>query len=489
MPRTKQQQAAIDTVLSSDVSLVKIQAVAGAGKTFTLIELAKELNPKTGIYLAYNKAIADEASQKFKGTNIQCSTIHSLAYAAVVRQYGLKVGYFGVRNVQPSDLPYSHKLKVVNTLEDFFLTAYTDPVKYLDAVGASAALREVFMDHLNKMTMGEIQCSHGFYLKLYHVYLATGEIPTPEVDLLLCDEAGDITELTLDIFRLIKSPKKVAVGDPYQNIYSFNKTINAFEALKDEGVEVNLTESFRVSRQIAGRVQKFVQNNLCPEFNFTGKEYDDEEPITSRAYIARTNSGLLQEMFRLMEDYTPFHTTRKIGIILELPLIISNIGNGKAITDYKYKHLEKLRKEWESNEAVLSVKHHSIHRFIANTVDDPEVHLALSVMYNHGPTSLNELTKYATACAKKPCTLTLTTAHSSKGLEFSEVEIAPDLNQKVEDTLSKLEEAKGYSSADPKLLAEMLNSLNEELRLYYVAVTRAMVSLVNAEHLGRGVLH
>ena len=79
MARTEEQQKIIDTCISvlqkkdKDNELVKISAVAGSGKTFTLIEIAKELEaycrsnniPFTGRYLAYNKSIAEEAADEF----------------------------------------------------------------------------------------------------------------------------------------------------------------------------------------------------------------------------------------------------------------------------------------------------------------------------------------------------------------------------------------------------------------------------------------
>ena len=79
MSRTQQQQEAITLALDPTNHLIKIQACAGAGKTHTLIELVKELKPTTGLYLAYNKAIATEATAKFKGTNVKDALDASLA--------------------------------------------------------------------------------------------------------------------------------------------------------------------------------------------------------------------------------------------------------------------------------------------------------------------------------------------------------------------------------------------------------------------------
>ena len=478
MARTKQQQAVIDAVINND-GLVKTSAVAGSGKTFTLVELANELKPKSGLYLAYNKAIAEEATAKFKGTNIKCSTIHSLAYGAVVRQYGLNVGYFNVRNVVPSNISYRAKTQLIETIEEFCVSAFTDPVEYLASINASERLTELFWHHLNGMSDGSIACTHSFYLKLFHIFLSDGTIELPEVELLLVDEAGDLTALTVEIFKLIKAPKKVAVGDPMQNIYSFNNTINAFNVLADEGIEANLTESFRVAEHIAEDIQEFVRTHLDPKFEFKGHKYTSAPKNHTKGYIARTNSGLLEEMFRLMESNIPFSTARKIDNILELPLILANLGNGKPVTNKAYKHLEALRLKYERTPSI-SNHYDSVTAYVReNSERDDEITNAIRVVAKHGPTDLNRLIKYVKECSKVVQPIMLSTAHSSKGLEFTEVEIAPDLNQKVSKTLLEID--KENSRTKPN--AHKLNILNEELRLYYVACSRAMMHLHNATEL------
>jgi len=475
MALTKQQQNVIDTVKNND-GIVKVQACAGSGKTFTLVELAKELKPKSGLYIAYNKAIADEAVKKFKGTSIECSTIHSLAYNAVVRQYGLNVGYFGVSSVVPTTLHYKDKVALIASLEKFFLSAHTDPSTYLDEIHASTKDRDLFWHHLNGMSNGEISCPHSFYLKLYHIFLADGTLPVPTTDILLVDEAGDLTELTIELFKIIKAPKKVAVGDPMQNIYSFNNTVNAFKVLKDEGIQANLTESFRVSSHIAKGIQAFVHKYMDKDFEFIGHEYPKGTEVITTAYIARTNTGLIPQMFHCMENEVPFHTTRKIDQILELPLILANLGNGKPITEHKYKHIEKLRKQWEQSANLQQLS--TINSYVSkNLKDDEEAKSAIRLVHAHGPTDLNKLAKYARECAKSPCSYTFTTAHSSKGLEWDQVEIAPDLNDAVVTALVKIAKAKMSHNN------RMVELLQEELRLYYVATSRCKIDLLNARHL------
>src|SRR5689334_18557021 len=65
---------------------LKITAFAGAGKTTTLSMLARARRSR-GIYLAFTKAIAAEASEKFP-RSVDCRTTHSIAFRSVMPKYG-----------------------------------------------------------------------------------------------------------------------------------------------------------------------------------------------------------------------------------------------------------------------------------------------------------------------------------------------------------------------------------------------------------------
>lgn len=62
----------------------KVIAYAGTGKTTTLQMISQSLQHRKGIYLAFNKSIANEAQQKFHH-HVDCRTFHSLAYRSVPR--------------------------------------------------------------------------------------------------------------------------------------------------------------------------------------------------------------------------------------------------------------------------------------------------------------------------------------------------------------------------------------------------------------------
>ena len=73
---TREQLDIIEAFKRSRV--LKVNAVAGSGKTSTLLLLA-EANKQPSLLLAFNKAIAEEAKQRFP-SHVSCRTMNSIAY-------------------------------------------------------------------------------------------------------------------------------------------------------------------------------------------------------------------------------------------------------------------------------------------------------------------------------------------------------------------------------------------------------------------------
>src|SRR5260370_33543798 len=65
---------------------LRIDAYAGTGKTTTLQLLAAS-SQKHGLYLAFNRSIADEAKDRFPA-RVTCATSHSLAFRGVRNVFG-----------------------------------------------------------------------------------------------------------------------------------------------------------------------------------------------------------------------------------------------------------------------------------------------------------------------------------------------------------------------------------------------------------------
>ena len=83
-PLTGEQNNAVD--LFATCESLKVDARAGAGKTSTLVAMAKEMPKRKGLYVAFNKSIADDAGKRFPNSVI-AKTAHSLAFREVGVSY------------------------------------------------------------------------------------------------------------------------------------------------------------------------------------------------------------------------------------------------------------------------------------------------------------------------------------------------------------------------------------------------------------------
>lgn len=470
--RTQQQEDIISYIKSDeDPKLVLVSSCAGSGKTFILTEIAKEVPHTNGLYLAYNKSIASESKGKFP-KSVNCLTTHSLAYKAVVApNKGLyKLGSnFSYRDINEK-ISYEDKCYIVDLIKEFCLSGHTTFCEFTEYFKLSDKIKSIAIKYLELMQQGKIDITHEFYLKLFHIYLANGDIEYEPFDFIMLDEAGDLNEVTLEIFKLLPSNLKIAVGDPYQNIYTFNHTINCFELLEGEGKLFNMSQSFRVNKHIAQRVENFCKNFLDPDMEFKGIDTDDE--IHTRAFISRTNAMLIAKMIELNSEGTPYGLIRRSKEIFKLPLILASIKYQGFITDPQYKYLQPLIDKWYED-SHLRHDYKSPLQYIASMeTNDVQLSQAINLVMKYGKSLIFDTYKEAAKHEMvKDNNLTLTTSHSSKGLEFDEVVISSDLNDSLHRLMDSVME--GSVTTECRAYKDIVN-------LYYVACSRSKKSLVNA---------
>ena len=471
MKLTSEQQDVVDyiTQVTAD-ELVLIDSVAGSGKTTLLKAIAKALPGKPGMYLAYNKAIATSSSKSFP-SHIDCRTTHSLAYQATVKPLKLNVGFFGPKEITEK-IDYTDKYLLSEDIREFCLSQYLTYDEYAKAYSRpNTALANKY---LSLMSEGKIDCTHDFYLKLFHIYLAEDKIDIEPYNLLMLDEAGDLNEVTLEIFKLLPAHIKVAVGDPHQNIYTFNHTINCFDRLKGQGKTFKLSHSFRVPSDIASSVQKFCQEYLDPDMVFKGIDVPNK-PIKTRGYISRTNGGLIGKLIELNKANTAYGLVRKAQEIFKLPLLVAGLKYQGAIYEPAYKHLQEDVDDWVEDVNNIKKSYPTALMYIKSKYpEDLALAQAINLVVTHTKKGIFDAYAEAKKHEGKKQDLMLLTAHSSKGLEFDEVILAPDMNMSIEGLLMDLDINPGAQ----------INPLDREsLNLYYVACTRALVRLSNAIHL------
>lgn len=468
---TQEQQDVVDYIVSNDENkLILIDSVAGSGKTTLLTAIAQSVGSAPGLYLAYNKAIATSSGKKFP-KNIDCRTTHSLAYKATVVPLGLKVGFFGTRQIT-ENMPYLDKFNLIEDIKEYCLSKY---LTYEEFAEKNYKRNTVLANnYLHLMQTGKIECTHDFYLKLYHILLHNGDIVPAECNLLMLDEAGDLNEVTLEIFKLLPATIKVAVGDPHQNIYTFNYTINCFEHLKGKGKTFKLSKSFRVPDYIAASVEAFCKAYLDPEMEFKGVDPSNTD-IKTRGYISRTNAGLINKLIELNTDKIPYGLVRKAQEIFKIPLMVAGLKYQGKIYDQAYKHLQDDVDSWYENENNIKVTHSTLMGYLKSKyADDLSLIQAINLISKHGKSGIFNAYAEAKMHENTKQDFMLLTAHSSKGLEFDEVMLAPDMNLSIEDLIVSIKQ-------DPEKVLSPFD--RESLNLYYVACTRALVRLRNATQL------
>lgn len=309
MNLTAEQQAILNSTGN-----IKINAVAGSGKTTTLLEYARTRPAgKTILYLAFNRTVKLEAQRKFAGqqlNHVAIETAHSLAFKHIVYRYGYRVKPNGYKTHEIAELlglqatGEKHAVYIIANHINKFITYFCNSDKqrvqdlnYLDVVTDPKARTFVssFYDYiqaqtrllLSKMDKGEIEITHDFYLKKFQQ-----SNPILPYDYILFDEGQDASGAMLQVF-LQQPCIKVIVGDTHQQIYGWRYAINSLERVQFE--THHLSTSFRFRQNIADLAIQVLQwkSKLFTHTPVTIVGAGNSNASTTKAVLARTNLGLL----------------------------------------------------------------------------------------------------------------------------------------------------------------------------------------------------
>lgn len=465
---------------------IKINAVAGSGKTTTIIEYAK-VRPATAriLYLAFNKSVKLEAQKKFsdKGlNNVKVETAHSLAYRHIVSQYGYKVRPRAYRTneiVALLDLKSNgekHAEYIVANHINKFITYFCNSDKYkvqdlnyLDTVSDAKAKAFVssFYDYiekqarllLSKMDKGEIEVIHDFYLKKFQL-----SNPILHYDYILFDEGQDASSAMLDVF-LKQKATKVIVGDTHQQIYGWRYAVNSLE--KADFKTYCLSTSFRFSQDIANLamdVLKWKKHiSRKSRFVITGK--GSAGKTQSKAVIARTNLGLLLKAIEYVTQKKKVKNLYFEGNINSYTYADDGASLYDILNLYNGKHhliKDKLIKEMKSLE--------ELEDYVEKT-EDAQLGMMIGIVREYGndiPDIIKAIKeKHIDSDEKEKAEMIFSTVHRCKGMEYDAVQIVNDFI--TEEKLEKLKADKEHPYS--------VDKLNEEINLLYVAVTRTKNNL------------
>lgn len=491
---TLEQKNAVE--ICAENKYIKIIAYAGAGKTSTIALIARKLvsEGKRGIYLAFNKAIAEESGQKLP-REVDSRTFHSLAFNNVDRDITRKLenkfqGFFRQQYEEIAGFPASiniigdatkiqpngsskNKLKlttykqyeiVKKTLDAFLRSDFLTPnlqqlEETIDEVCLMVvhpkykkSITNLLMPIVNKLwedyldPNGTFRISHDVYLKLYAL-----SNPIINYDFILFDEAQDSDNLMLSILKQQKC-QIIFVGDPYQQIYDWRGAVDAMENF--EGIETYLTKSFRFGDRIAVPANLLLNYLKAPQPMLGNDQklgvidFKDDLPATD-AILCRTNAGAISMALEYTSKY-PKKLTALLNVnIEEIEDLLKDIDSFQK--DCSKGEYHPILKNFENYiELELYCKN-----FPADINISPTFRLYDKFGYEY---LLKNLKKFKNINTKKAETI-VTTAHRSKGQEWNRVLLGDDFNGIT------------YKPATNDKSPEICS--NSEARLLYVAITRS----------------
>jgi len=427
MGLTDEQQAVVEASLTHHMVLVP--SPAGSGKSTLLEGVAEAHNNKNCLYLVFNKEMQIEARGRFN-SNVKVSTSSALAYHYVVRLGNRKFEpHFSTSQINEKDVSKRDKEKVVFWFDKFCQSKYLSISEYCATEPKAMKRIELIKKYMNLMVTCKIPSNFSFNMKYFHHQLSKGKIDL-DLKLLMLDEIQDSSPVVLEIFKLIKAKHKVGVGDPHQMLYSFASATNGFNYLQDQNPHIlRLTKSFRVTVEVAKKIEQFGRLYLEPDFEFKGTDGGVDNGLT--AYLSRSNSALISRMVELHRTKTPYRLTRTVASIFEAVKVIMYL-NKKGVYNPRYEFLNRgINDYFEGKTRANSLISHIKEEFHYHS----EIQSAINIVIQLGSRKLKETMELATKYAKLPqykaAKTLIATSYTTKGMTISTVHIDKDVLPKA----------------------------------------------------------
>jgi superfamily I DNA/RNA helicase len=492
---SKYQQALFDWIVQGQGSAI-VEAVAGSGKTTSMVQALNLIDPKKSIlFLAFNKSIAEELKTRAP-KHVACMTMNSLGHRAVMKQFGKveldtkktsqiiegmiedKLLTEGEANLNwsiivklvavakstglvPKSMPELTTL-LADTPETWDqLIAYFDiefPNQEVPDAGSSTRNRVIDLARIALERSIQVTDVIDFNDQLYFPVIYG--LPLPQHDWVFVDEAQDISAIQRTLLgkALKKGGRLVAVGDPKQAIYAFrgadSNSLNSI-AKTFNCISLPLSISYRCPKAVVRAAQAIVSYiepaDTAPEglvadlglVNTTMFKVKD-------MVVCRNTAPLVRLAYMLISAKVPAKVMgRDIGeglasLVKKLKARSINELTQKLET-WKNREIEKLlKKDPEASLDPIEDRFTCLSCFIecSGAVDVDGLLRAINSMFGESSGGV----------------VTLSTIHKAKGLEAERVFILD---------VWRL----------PSFYAKLPHQLEQEYNLLYVAITRAQKEL------------
>jgi superfamily I DNA/RNA helicase len=461
-----------------------VEAGAGTGKTTTLIAIAASTK-RSGSYIAFNRAIVAEASAKFaaQAPNVGCATVHSLAFRSVGRKFShrLPKGGKGQRRLRSDEVarrldidpffwtvtgsdgnesrkvlqPSALASYATQAIKKFCNSADLEPsarshCKYVDGIDLADEdgrrtyanndrLRAQLEPAVAKLwadlsdPAGQLPFQADVYLKLW----ALSENPVIPGEFILIDEAQDLSPVMTQILEK-QSAQLVFVGDSQQAIYGWRGAVNALENVPADQTAF-LTHSFRFGPEVADVANKILSQIASAKLRIVGRGKPGvlgplPADVERHAILNRSNAGAIASVLGALATGKQPHL----------------VGGGAEV--------EAFTKAAKSLQAGQGTDHPDLAGFdtwtevqdyVENDPSGEDLKLLVNLIDKYGVDEV--LRAVANSTPEARADVVVSTAHKAKGREWDYVVLGSDFNPNRTD--------------------------DEELRLLYVAATRAKLHL------------
>lgn len=502
-PPSPQQRDVYRWVREASGNLILV-AVAGSGKTTTILNATTLMKGSVAI-AAYNKKIAVEITNKLQaagvGRNVQAGTFHSFGLRNWQRAVGQKritvdgdkvAKILATQKCPENILPFAQGVVSMAKQRGFgVLAPIVDVVAWHNIVShydldqslpedkglLGDSCRDEMIENGIFMAQRALRASlemdrdiidfdDMIYAPLAH------DARVWQNDWLLVDEAQDTNPSRRALAKKMLAPggRAIFVGDPAQAIYGFTGADNdSLDIIKNEFAcaELPLTVTYRCPKAVVARAQMYVSHihaaETAPEGEvkaMTSEVFNKLAPESftkEAAMLCRTTAPLVKQAFALIR--------RGIGCQVEG----KDIGRG----------LVKLASKWQTNSLVVlkdklgDYLARETEKFLAKgeekkaegLADKVDTLLVIidSLTEDHTVDDLKATINKIfgdTPDGQAPQVFTLSTVHKSKGREWR--------------TVYLLDRAKLM----PSRFARQQWQMEQENNLIYVAITRAMQTLV-----------
>ena len=457
-------QTDIFNAVSNTNNNLAINAVAGSGKTTTIVHAATLLTGDVA-FLAFNKHIVTELERRLP-SNVKAMTIHSLGYKALARKTRrmttLEYKYSDIadallaRTVTGRSAAYKRAVNRLVDLSRLTLTNLADPDAVAELIGhhsISAQIAEA-VDELSDQDPDGRWRYDEVYDRVVRLarrvlddgiveYRQSGRIdftdmiylpialhcPPPHYDVVLVDEAQDLSAAQLALVRQA-GDRIIAVGDPSQAIQGFAGADNqSFATLVEQtdAVEMPLSICWRCPTSHLDLAQGIVPHIQprpnAPEGRVVriGKDDFAGLPHSGDLIICRRNAPLIGAALRLIASGIQARIRgRNIGA--GLVKIVEDADKIKLAADLPWRagFAQRLARYADNRREMLAQKPHSenavqalddsvecIHAFLGGRADietQAEFKAQLTALF-----------------ADAGATVWLSSIHRAKGLEADRV--------------------------------------------------------------------